>query len=333
MDYARLGKTGLKVSKICLGCMSFGTKQDWQISVEDSRAVIRSALDGGINFFDTANAYGHGESEEILGAALKDFGIDRAESVIATKVFFPMGTGPNDRGLGRKHILQSTDDSLRRLGTDYLDLLQIHRFDYEAPIEETLEALNDVVRAGKVRYIGASTMHAWQFAKMLFTSDKHGWARFVSMQNSYSLAYREEEREMVPLCEDQGVGLIPYSPLAAGFLTGSRKAGTVRSKMPLQQSRYNRPADQAVADAVAKVAAARGVGPAQIALAWLLTRPAMTAPIVGITKLAQLDDALKSVDIKLTEDEIAAMEAPYETMAPFPHRPPAIALPTPPSRR
>jgi aryl-alcohol dehydrogenase-like predicted oxidoreductase len=333
MDYARLGAAGLKVSRICLGCMSFGTKQDWQISVEDTRAVIRAALDGGINFFDTANAYGHGESEEILGAALKDFGIDRAESVIATKVFFPMGTGPNDRGLSRKHILQSTDDSLRRLGTDYIDLLQIHRFDDDTPIEETLEALNDVVRAGKVRYIGASTMHAWQFAKMLFTSDKHGWARFVSMQNSYSLAYREEEREMVPLCADQGVGLIPYSPLAAGFLTGSRKAGTVRSKMPLQQNRFNRPADQAVADAVAKVAEARGVGPAQVALAWLLTRPAMTAPIVGITKLPQLDDALKSVEVKLSDDEIAAMEAPYVTMDPFPHRPPAIAVPTPPSRR
>lgn len=333
MEYARLGKTGLKVSRICLGCMSFGTKQEWNISVEDSRAVIRAALDGGINFFDTANAYGHGESEEILGKALRDFGIDRAESVIATKVYFPMGTSPNDRGLSRKHILQSTDDSLRRLGSDYIDLLQIHRFDLETPIEETLEALNDVVRAGKVRYIGASTMAAWQFAKMLFTADAHGWTRFVSMQNSYSLAYREEEREMVPLCADQGVGLIPYSPLAAGFLTGSRKAGTVRSKMPLQQSRFNRPADQAVADAVAKVAAARGVGPAQVALAWLLTRPAMTAPIVGITRLAQLDDALKSVELTLSGEETAALEAPYETMPAFPHQPARSLLMTPPSRR
>jgi aryl-alcohol dehydrogenase-like predicted oxidoreductase len=333
MDYARLGASGLKVSRICLGCMSFGSTQDWQISEEDSRAVIRAALDGGINFFDTANAYGHGESEEILGRALKGFGVGREESVIATKLFFPMGTGPNDRGLSRKHILQSTDDSLRRLGTDYIDLLQIHRFDVETPIEETLEALNDVVRAGKVRYIGASTMAAWQFAKMLFTADSHGWTRFVSMQNSYSLAYREEEREMIPLCADQGVGLIPYSPLAAGFLTGSRKAGTVRSKMPLQQSRFNRPADQAVADAVAKVAAARGVGPAQVALAWLLTRPALTAPIVGITRLAQLDDALKSVDLKLTAEESAALEAPYETMPAFPHQPARNLIMPPPTRR
>jgi aryl-alcohol dehydrogenase-like predicted oxidoreductase len=333
MDYVRLGASGLKVSRICLGCMSFGTKQDWNISEDDSRAVMRKAIEGGINFFDTANGYGHGESEEILGRGLREFTSHREDSVIATKVFFPMGPGPNDRGLSRKHILSSVEDSLNRLGTDYVDLLQIHRFDYDTPIEETLQALDDTVRAGKVRYIGASTMSAWQFAKMLWTAEKHGWARFVSMQNSYSLAYREEEREMVPLCLDQGVGLIPYSPLAGGFLTGNRKAGTVRSQMALQRMRYNRPADQAVVDALDAVAAARGVGSAQIALAWLLTRPAMTAPIVGITKLAQLDDALASVDLVLTPEETAALEAPYVTQEPFPHRPPAVAAPNLPKQR
>jgi aryl-alcohol dehydrogenase-like predicted oxidoreductase len=330
MDYVRLGATGLKVSRICLGCMSFGSDDDWKLSERDSVAIIRKALDGGINFFDTANVYSHGESEEILGRALTSFGVSRAEMVIATKVFFPMGPGPNDRGLGRKHILQSVDDSLRRLGMDYVDLLQIHRFDEETPIEETLQALDDVVRAGKVRYIGASTMAAWQFSKMLYTADLNGLTRFVSMQNNYSLIYREEEREVIPLCVDQGIGLIPYSPLGGGLLAGARKAGTVRSNNPRMRERFPRPADEAVVEATAGVAANRGMGPAQIALAWLLSRPGLTAPIVGVSRVEQLDDPLAAVGLTLTPEEIARLEGVYETQPPLPAVPMTIV---PPARR
>lgn len=325
MDYIRLGSTGLKVSRISLGCMSFGSGQNWMLSEENSRPIIRDAIDGGINFFDTANVYSRGESEEILGRALKGFGVARDQSVIATKVFFPMGDGPNDRGLGRKHILQSIDDSLRRLGTDYVDLLQIHRFDEETPIEETMQALADVVRAGKARYIGASSMTAWRFAKMNYIADQLGAPRFVSMQNNYSLIYREEEREMNPFCLDQGIGLIPWGPLGGGVLAGSRRAGTVRSSSNNQ--RFTRPEDEAVVDVVAEVAAARGVKPAEVAIAWLLSKPAVTAPIVGATRREQLQDPLKAVDITLTAEEIARLEGVYVTQPPLAVMPPRQVQP------
>jgi aryl-alcohol dehydrogenase-like predicted oxidoreductase len=316
MDYVRLGATGLKVSRLALGCMSFGSQQDWMLSEEASQPIIRGALDGGVNFFDTANMYSRGESEAILGRALKAFGVARDQAVIATKVFFPMGSGPNDRGLSRKHIFDSIDASLTRLGTDHVDLLQIHRFDDGTPIEETLEALDAVVRAGKVRYLGASTMAAWQFAKMLYTADIRGLTRFVSMQNSYSLLYREEEREMIPLCRDQGVGLIPYSPLAGGLLAGNRKAGTVRASSAMARDRYKRPADEAVVAATAEVASARGVGPAQVAMAWLLSRPGVTAPIIGVTRLEQLEDSLKALELTLAPEENGRLDAVYETQRP-----------------
>jgi aryl-alcohol dehydrogenase-like predicted oxidoreductase len=317
MDYVRLGDTGLKVSRLALGCMSFGSGADWMLDEDASRAIIRRALDGGVNLFDTANIYSLGESEEILARALKHFGVARDQSVIATKLYFPMGPGPNDRGLSRKHVLDSVDASLRRLGTDHIDLLQIHRFDDETPIEETLEALDDVVRAGKARYIGASTMAAWQFAKMQYTADLNGWTRFVSMQNSYSLVYREEEREMLPFCRDQGIGVIPYSPLAGGLLAGSRKAGTARANSARWRDRYRRPADDAVVQAVADVAGERGVSPAQVGLAWVLSRPGVTAPITGATRLEHLDDAFKALDLVLTPDDAARLEAVYEPQAPL----------------
>jgi len=311
MDYVRLGATGLKVSRLCLGCMSFGSGMDWMLSEADSRAIIKKSVEAGINFFDTADIYSHGESELITGKALKDFGPPREETVIATKVFHPMGEDPNRRGLSRKHIMHSIDASLERLGVDYVDLYQIHRFDYSTPIEETLEALDEVVKSGKALYIGASTMWAWQFAKLQFTADRLGTTRFVSMQNHYNLLYREEEREMNPLCVDQGVGLIPWSPIAGGLLAGSRKAGTVRSKSPMIRDRFKRPADEAVIDAVAKVAAARGCRPAEVAVAWLLSRPGVASPIVGVTKPEHLDDPLKALDAKLTDEEVAELEAPY----------------------
>ncbi len=324
MDFVRLGSTGLKVSRICLGCMSFGSGQDWMLSEEDSRAIVKKALDGGVNFYDTANVYSTGESEQILGRALKDFGPPRDELVIATKVYHPMGPGPNQRGLSRKHIMSSIDDSLKRLGMDHVDLLQIHRFDRETPIEETMEALNDVIKAGKVLYIGASTMAAWQFAKMQSIAERMGVARFVSMQNNYSLLYREEEREMIPLCRDQGVGLIPYSPIGGGLLAGSRKLGTVRSNSMMARERFRRPADEAVIEAVRVVAAERGVKPAEIAIAWLLAQPGVTAPIVGATKAAQLDDPFRAVGTVLTAEETAKLEGAYETQAALPayFRPP-----------
>ena len=318
MDYVRLGGTGLKVSKICLGCMSFGEPNEsrpWAIDEETSRPIIQRALDLGINFFDTANVYNNGVSEEITGRALRDFA-PRDEVVIATKVFGVMGPGPNDHGLSRKHILSSIDASLKRLGTDYVDLYQIHRWDNETPIEETLEALNDVVRMGKARYIGASSMYAWQFAKALFTADQHGWSRFVSMQPHYNLVYREEEREMLPLCMDQSIGVIPWSPLARGLLTGKRvKDGgeTERARTDGFSKRlYTRDDDFAIADRVSEVAQARGIPEAQISLAWVLSKPVITAPIVGVTKMRHLEEAAASVSVTLSDEEIQQLEELYQ---------------------
>ena len=318
MDYVRLGSSGLKVSRICLGCMSFGAGADWMLPEEPSLAIVRKALDLGINFFDTANVYSAGESERILGRALKSFGAQRDDVVVATKLFHPTGPGANQRGLSRKHVLHAIDASLQRLGLDYVDLYQIHRFDRETPIEETLEALTDLIRIGKVRYLGASTMAAYQFAKLLHTADRLRLARFVSMQNNYSLLYREEEREMIPLCREEGVGLIPYSPIGGGLLAGSRRSGTVRSHSPMARDRFRRPADEAVIDAVGAVAGQRGVSPAQVAIAWLLAQPGVTAPIVGATKAAHLEDTVKAVGTPLSAEEIARLEGAYETQPPLP---------------
>jgi aryl-alcohol dehydrogenase-like predicted oxidoreductase len=324
MDYVRLGHSGMKVSRICLGCMSFGSAFNWMVPEEASFGIVRKALDLGINFFDTANVYSNGESERILGRALRHFGVKREDVVIATKVFGPMGKGPNDRGLSRKHILHSIDESLSRLGLDYVDLYQIHRFDLETPLEETLEALHDVVKAGKVRYLGASSMPAYQFAKMLYTADHLRLTRFISMQNNYSLLYREEEREMVPLCREEGVGLIPYSPIGGGLLAGSRRTGTVRSSSVMARDRFNRKADEAVIDAVAAVAEQRGIGAAQVAIAWLLAQGAVSAPIVGATKASHLEDSVKAVGTRLSSEEIAKLEGAYETQPVLPYyfRPP-----------
>jgi aryl-alcohol dehydrogenase (NADP+) len=328
MEYVRLGSSGLEVSRICLGCMSFGAGADWMLPEEQSAAIVRKALDLGINFFDTADVYSAGESEQFLGRALKAFNVPRDEVVVATKVFQPMGPMPNQRGLSRKHILHSIDDSLRRLGLDYVDLYQIHRFDRHTPIEETLEALTDVIRSGKVRYIGASSMAAYQFARLLYRADQLRLARFVSMQNNYSLIYREEEREMIPLCREEGVGLIPYSPIGGGLLAGSRRTGTVRSHSPMARDRFNRPADEAVIDAVSAVARQRGVGPAQVAVSWLLAQPGVSAPIVGATKPAHLEDSVKAVEVTLSADEIKQLEGAYVTQAPLP-----FYFRPPPSRR
>jgi aryl-alcohol dehydrogenase (NADP+) len=316
MQYVNLGRTGLKVSRICLGCMTYGSPdwRPWVLDEEASRPFIRRALESGINFFDTADMYSLGASEEIVGRALKAMAA-RDRVVIATKVFNPMSDEPNDRGLSRKHIMASIDGSLRRLGTDHVDLYQIHRFDHGTPLEETLEALSDVVRAGKARYLGASSMWAWQFMKALGLQERHGWARFVSMQDHYNLLYREEEREMLPLCRTEGIGVIPWSPLARGLLAGTRQAGTIRSTtdQPAQWW-YDRPEEEhAVIDAVATVAGKRGVPPAQVALAWLLSRPGVTAPIVGASKPHHLDDALGALELVLSEEEIAQLEAPYRT--------------------
>jgi aryl-alcohol dehydrogenase-like predicted oxidoreductase len=317
MDYVRLGRSGLKVSRICLGCMSFGIPERgihiWSLDEEKSRPIIRQAIEAGINFFDTANGYSDGTSEEILGRALKDFA-HRDEVVIATKVFGRMRPGPNGAGLSRKAIMSEIDASLRRLGTDYVDLYQIHRFDYETPVEETLETLNDLVRAGKVRYVGASSMAAWQFSDMLHLQRAHGWARFVSMQNFINLLYREEEREMIPLCRAEGVGLIPWSPLARGKLTRDWDASTERSQNdPFGASLVARTeeADRRIVERVAEIAAARGVPRAQIALAWVLAKAGMAAPIVGATKASHLEDAIGSLTIALTDDEITRLEALY----------------------
>jgi aryl-alcohol dehydrogenase-like predicted oxidoreductase len=316
MEYVRFGSTGLKVSRICLGCMSYGKsteKWPWALDEEHSRPFIQHALELGINFFDTADVYSGGASEEVVGKALRDIA-KREDVVIASKVYFEMGPEPNNRGLSRKHILSSIDASLKRLGTDYVDLYQIHRWDYETPIEETLETLNDVVRAGKARYIGASSMFAWQFAKALYTSDLHGWVRFVSMQDLYNLAYREEEREMLPFCLDQKVAVIPWSPLAKGRLARKPVKGgneTLRAQTDAIGKRLFSGEDETIPMRVAEIAEARGIPMAQVALAWVLSKPAITAPIVGATKLQQLDDAAASVSVKLTAEEIARLEEPY----------------------
>jgi aryl-alcohol dehydrogenase-like predicted oxidoreductase len=318
MDYVRFGSTGLKVSRICLGCMSYGgptERWQWALDEEHSRPFIKRSLELGINFFDTADVYSFGMSETVLGRALKDFA-QRDKVVIATKVRSEMGPGPNDKGLSRKHILSSIDASLKRLGTDYVDLYQIHRWDYETPIEETLEALNDVVRAGKARYIGASSMYAWQFAKALYTSDLHSWARFVSMQPHYNLVYREEEREMLPLCLDQHIAVIPWSPLARGLLT--RKPTVERNKTLRAQTDafgkmlYTRDDDLAVAQQVSDVAEKRGIPMAQVALAWMLLKPFITAPIIGATKIEHLDDAVAALSVKLSAEEVQQLEGGYQ---------------------
>jgi len=317
MDYVKLGRTGLDVSRICLGCMSYGDpsrgNHAWTLPPDESRPFIRKALDLGLNFFDTANTYSGGSSEEILGSALKEFA-RREEVVVATKVFFANKSAPNIAGLSRKAIFQAIDASLKRLGMDYVDLYQIHRFDYRTPIEETLEALHDVVKSGKVRYIGASSMHAWQFAKALYLSQQHGWTRFATMQNHLNLLYREEEREMLPLCKAEGIGVIPWSPLARGRLTHDWDEKTSRS----QTDEYGRTlytesieADRKVAARVAEIAVARGVPRAQIALAWILQKPEVTAPIIGATKVQHLDDAVAALKITLNPEEIAALESPY----------------------
>ena len=320
MQYVNLGSTGLKVSRICLGCMTYGSKswREWVLEEPESRPFFRRALELGINFFDTADMYSLGVSEEILGRALKAEGTARDKVVIATKVFNPMGDDPNQRGLSRKHIRHSIDESLRRLGTDYVDLYQIHRFDPETPIEETLDALTDVVKAGKALYLGASSMFAWQFAKMLQTSDRLGLARFVTMQNHYNLVYREEEREMIPLCRSEGIGLIPWSPLARGFLAGNRRGReqgfgeTSRAKTDdFAHKLYFQDSDFAVVDRVTELAKARGVSNAQVALAWLLHQPGVAAPIVGASKMTHLEDAVKALDLKLTEEELRTLAEPY----------------------
>ena len=314
MKYRKLGRTGLDVSPICLGCMSYGLSDrgahPWTLDEQTSRGFIRQALDAGINFFDTANAYSDGTSEQIVGRALADMA-RRDEIVLATKVFMPMRPGPNGSGLSRKAIMHEIDASLRRLGTDHVDLYQIHRFDPRTPIEETMEALHDVVKAGKARYIGASSMWAWQFAKAQHVAQLNGWTRFATMQNHYNLVYREEEREMLPLCLDQGVGVIPWSPLARGLLTRDLAESTARRETDEFGKTLYRTADAGVLAALARVAAERGVPRAQVALAWVSKHPAVSAPIVGATRPEQLTDALASLAITLTADEIRELESPY----------------------
>jgi aryl-alcohol dehydrogenase (NADP+) len=321
MQFVNLGTAGVKVSKICLGAMTYGSSKwrEWVLDEAEGRPFIQRALECGINFFDTADMYSIGASEEVLGRALKDFA-RRDRVVIATKVFNAMSDDPNDRGLSRKHIHHAIDDSLRRLGTDYVDLYQIHRFDYETPVEETMSALNDVVRAGKALYLGASSMFAWQFAEMQQVAKENGFERFVSMQNHYNLIYREEEREMIPLCRAQGVGVIPWSPLARGFLAGNRSkqdfGQTLRAKTDeYAQKMYYDDSDFLVVDRVIEIARKRGVPNAQVALAWVLQQPGITAPIVGASKMKHLDDAIAALDLTLDESELKALAEPYR-----PHR-------------
>ncbi|GLW10879.1 oxidoreductase [Microtetraspora sp. NBRC 13810] len=316
MDYVRLGSTGVKVSRICLGMMSFGDNrwQGWVLGEEQAEPIVRRAVDAGVNFFDTADVYSRGTSEEITGRVLARIFPNRDDYVLATKVFSPMGEGVNQRGLSRKHILASIDDSLRRLGTDHVDLYQIHRWDDETPIEETMEALHDVVKAGKARYIGASSMYAWRFAKAQHAAERNGWTKFVTMQNHYNLLYREEEREMIPLCADQGVGLIPWSPLARGLLAraGSAETSTVRAGSDGRIGYlYDPENDRHVLDRVAEVARERGVPAAQVALAWVLAQPGVTAPIVGATKDGHVDDAVAATTLTLTDKELTALAEPY----------------------
>ena len=318
MEHVRLGNTGLKVSRLCLGCMTYGSPKwrPWVLDEDASMPFFKAAIEAGINFFDTADVYSLGESERVTGKALKEYA-KRHEVVIATKVFSPMGGDPNNRGLSRKHIFDAIDRSLHRLGVDYIDLYQIHRFDPDTPIEETLEALNDVVRAGKARYIGASSMYAWQFMKMLAVSRANNWTPFVSMQPQYNLVYREEEREMLPLCLDQGIGVIPWSPLARGFLAGGRAApgegNTERARTDEFAPRlYYRSSDYQVVDALETIAKARGVPNMQVALAWVLRNPAITAPIIGTSKSHHLSDAVAALSLKLSDEEVKALEAPYQ---------------------
>ena len=317
MQYVNLGSAGLKVSRLCLGAMTYGSSswRPWVLDEEVSRPLIKQALEAGITFFDTADMYSLGASEEVLGRALKDFGPGRDRLVVATKVFYPVGDDPNQGGLSRKHIMHAIDDSLRRLGTDYVDLYYIHRFDEQTPIEETLEALNDVVRAGKALYLGASSMAAWQFAKMLHAADRRGWSRFAVMQNHYNLIYREEEREMIPFCLNEGIGLLPWSPLARGLLAGRRRPATTRAE---SDARGKAIYGEQIADIDAKVierleslAANRGVAPAQLALAWLLQKPGVVAPIVGVSKAHQLEEAIAALDLQLDSAETVQLEELY----------------------
>ena len=317
MDYVRLGSTGLKVSRLCLGTMTYGTPQwrPWVLDEPTSRPFVKRAIERGINFFDTADMYSRGVSEEVVGRALKEYA-KRDEVVLATKVFYPVEEHANSRGLSRKHIMSAIDGSLRRLGMDYVDLYQIHRFDVNTPIEETLEALHDVVKAGKALYIGASSMYAWQFAKMLATQEKYGWTRFVTMQNHYNLVYREEEREMMPLCRAEGIGVIPWSPLARGFLAGNRRRGSKEATRREQYDEfghglYYTETDYEIADRVVELAKRKGVLPIQVALAWVIQRPGVTAPIIGASKLEQLDQLIDGLSITLAPDESCFLEEKY----------------------
>jgi aryl-alcohol dehydrogenase (NADP+) len=318
MQYVNLGKTGLKVSRICLGMMSYGDPEDlkWSLPEADGRPIIQRAVESGINFFDTADVYSHGASEVITGRVLKEFFTNRDEYVVATKVRGEMGPGPNQRGLSRKHIMDSIDASLKRLGMNHVDLYQIHRWDDETPIAETMEALHDVVKAGKARYIGASSMWTWQFAQAQYTADLHGWTRFVSMQNHYNLAYREEEREMIPLCINQGVGIIPWSPIARGFLAGNRvrneQGNTSRSETDRKSHwLYDSDADWETLNRCIQVGERLGASSAQVALAWMLHRPGITSPIIGATKMKHLEEAIGALDIALSAEDSAYLEEPY----------------------
>jgi 1-deoxyxylulose-5-phosphate synthase len=319
MQYVNLGKTGLKVSRLCLGMMTYGSKtwREWVMEEKEAKPIVKRALDAGINFIDTADVYSIGESERITGNLLKEFAVKRENVVIATKVNGKMSDDVNDKGLSRKHIMDAIDKSLQRLQMEYVDLYQIHRWDYSVPIEETLEALNDVVRAGKARYIGASSMFAWQFSKALHISEKNGWTKFVSMQNHYNLAYREEEREMIPLCTDEGIGLIPWSPMARGFFAGNRtrEGGGLTTRAqndPFANELYFRESDFAVADRVAEVAKEHNVTGSQTALAWLLNKPHISAPIIGASKIEQLDQAIAALEITLSEEQNKRLEEPYQ---------------------
>jgi len=326
MEYVRLGSSGLKVSRICLGMMSYGddTERPWHLGLEEAEPIVRRAVELGVNFFDTADMYSNGLTEQITGRLLSKLFTRRDDYVLATKVYFPMGDGPNDRGLSRKHIMSAIDDSLRRLGTDYVDLYQTHRWDNETPIEETLAAFDDLVRAGKVRYLGVSTMPAWQLSKVQYTAQIGGYTKFVSMQNYYNLLYREEEREMIPLLLDQGMGAIPWSPLARGMLAGTRHRDgareTTRGSNDAFADELYSEEDFDVVDAVRAVAAERGLPPAQVSLAWLLHKPAVTAPIVGATKLTHIEDAVAATEVSLSPEEIAQLEAPYRPHEIMPKR-------------
>jgi aryl-alcohol dehydrogenase-like predicted oxidoreductase len=317
MEFTRFGNTGITVSKLCLGTMTYGEPDQrwpWALNEEQSRPFIKKALELGFNFFDTADVYTGGKSEEVVGRALNDFA-KRDEYVLATKVFNPMGPGPNDKGLSRKHIMSAIDASLKRLGTDYVDLYQIHRWDYDTPIEETMEALHDVVKSGKARYIGASSMYSWQFAKALYTSELNGWTKFVSMQPHYNLIYREEEREMLPLCKDQKIAVIPWSPLARGVLTRKpeERNDTERAKTDaFGKSLYNAASDEEIVKRVTEIAQEQGVPNAQVAMAWMLSKPVITSPIIGASKPGHLEDAVAALSLKLSDEEIKSLEEPYQ---------------------